>query len=179
MDKLKHRFYVSKLRKDRVYLGEGTIVNSKEMVEFGTNVYIGAYSVIFAIYKKIIFGNNIMTGPNVRFISGDHNLHKIGVAMVNNHDKEPEDDAEIIVEDDVWIGTNATILKGVRLNRGCVVAAGAVVVKSVPPYCIVGGVPARIISRRFTVQQAIEHENKLYDSNERLSVETLNNCLSI
>lgn len=54
----------------------------------------------------------------------------------------------IIIGDYVWVGVNATILKGVKIGDGAVVAAGAVVVEDVPPYTIVGGVPAKIIGQR-------------------------------
>lgn len=54
-----------------------------------------------------------------------------------------------IIGDDVWIGTNAIILRGVKIGKGAVVAANAVVVKDVPPYSIVGGVPAKTIKKRF------------------------------
>lgn len=56
----------------------------------------------------------------------------------------------IVVEDDVWIGTDATILSGIRIGRGAVVAAGSMVTKDVAPYAIVGGNPAKEINRRFT-----------------------------
>lgn len=56
----------------------------------------------------------------------------------------------IDVEDDVWIGLNATICAGVHIGQGAVIAAGAVVTDNVPPYAIVGGVPAKIIKYRFT-----------------------------
>jgi galactoside O-acetyltransferase len=55
---------------------------------------------------------------------------------------------QIVIEDDVWIGSNAVILRNVRLGHGCVVAAGAVVTKDVDPFSVVGGVPARKISER-------------------------------
>ena len=55
----------------------------------------------------------------------------------------------IVVEDDVWIGFGATILSGVHIGQGAVVAAGALVTKDVPPYAIVGGVPAKLIKYRF------------------------------
>lgn len=55
----------------------------------------------------------------------------------------------MLVDDDVWIGYRAIILDGVHLGQGCVVAAGAVVASDVPPYAIVGGVPARVIKYRF------------------------------
>lgn len=56
---------------------------------------------------------------------------------------------DIIVDDDVWIGYGATIMSGVHIGQGAVVAAGAVVTKDVPPYAIVGGVPAKVIKYRF------------------------------
>ncbi|EMF49988.1 Acetyltransferase [Streptococcus parauberis KRS-02109] len=56
----------------------------------------------------------------------------------------------IIVEDDVWIGTNAIIMSGVTLGKGSIIAAGSVVTKSVPAYTIVGGIPAKVIKERFS-----------------------------
>ena len=55
----------------------------------------------------------------------------------------------VVIEDDVWVGANVTILKGVTIGHGSVVAAGAVVTKSCPPYSIIGGVPAKVLRRRF------------------------------
>ena len=66
--------------------------------------------------------------------------------------KEGETQAkgDIIVNDDVWIGDSALILSGVEIGQGAVIAAGAVVTEDVPPYAVVGGVPARVIKYRFT-----------------------------
>lgn len=150
------------------------IINSCSMVELGDNVAIGPRAVLYAKYKKIVFGNNIMLGPGVTLVSGDHNIRKIGVAMIDNHEKMPEDDSEIIIEDDVWIGANVTILKGVTIGRGCVIAAGSVVTKSIPAYCIGGGIPCRIIKARFTITQIIEHERMLYPMEKRFSINQLN-----
>lgn len=55
-----------------------------------------------------------------------------------------------MVDDDVWIGSRATILSGVHIGQGAIVAAGSVVTRDVPPYAVVGGVPTRIIKYRFT-----------------------------
>ena len=76
---------------------------------------------------------------NVCIISGGH--------KVNSRTFEGEH-LPIIIGDYVWVGVNATILKGVKIGDGAVVAAGAVVVEDVPPYTIVGGVPAKIIGQR-------------------------------
>ena len=63
--------------------------------------------------------------------------------------KRPQDDQDVTIEDDVWIGVGSIILRGVTVHRGAVVAAGAVVTEDVPPYAVVGGVPARIIFSSF------------------------------
>ena len=67
----------------------------------------------------------------------------------------------VLIEDDVWCGSNVVILKGVTIGHGSIVAAGAVVTKSFPPYSIIGGVPAKLIRMRFTPEQILKHETLL------------------
>lgn len=80
---------------------------------------------------------------------------------MDSNDKLPENDAAVVIEDDVWTGANVTILKGVTIGRGSVVAAGAVVTKSWPPYSIIGGVPANVLKMRFTPAEIEKHERIL------------------
>lgn len=82
-------------------------------------------------------------------------------------------DRDVIVEEDIWIGCNVTLLSGVTIGRGTTVAAGAVVAKSMPPYCICGGVPAKFIKFYWTIDQILEHESKLYPEKERFTREQL------
>lgn len=117
---VRHRKYQFARQGKKVIIGNGCIINSASMIEFGDNVSIGPNAVLYAIYKKIIFGNNVMLGPHVTIVNGDHNIRKIGVAIIDNHEKLPEDDSDVIIGDDVWIGANVTILKGVNIGRGCV-----------------------------------------------------------
>jgi len=81
---------------------------------------------------------------------------------VTDDEKLPENDMPVVIEDDVWCGANVTILKGVTIGHGSVVAAGAVVTKSFPPYSIIGGVPAKLIRMRFTPEQIEDHERLFY-----------------
>lgn len=154
-------------------LGDNAIICSPKMIEVGDNVNIGPNVVLYAIYKKIIFGNNVLLGPNVTMVNGDHSIRKIGVPIIDNHEKLPGDDADIVIEDEVWIGANVTVLKGVTVGRGSVIAAGAVVVKSIPPYTIAGGVPATVLRKRFEISEVLRHEEKLYSESNRLNEEEL------
>lgn len=106
--------------------------------------------------KKLSIGNFCSIGPNVTFLlAADHNLTLIStfpfkVKVLGEGMESGPQKGNIDVEDDVWIGLNATICAGVHIGQGAVIAAGAVVTDNVPPYAIVGGVPAKIIKYRFT-----------------------------
>ena len=113
-------------RGDKCFIGSNCIINSASMIELGNHVSIGPNAVLYCIYKKIIFGNNVLLGPNVTMVNGDHNMRKIGVPIIDNNEKEASDDADIIIEDDVWIGANTVILRGTVIGRDCVVGAGSV-----------------------------------------------------
>ena len=125
---------------------------------------IGKNNLFLCSRAKIIIGDHVMFGPNVTVITGRHRSDMVGRYMITvaDEEKRPEDDQEVVFVGDNWIGANATILKGVTIGRGAVVAAGAVVTKSVPPYTICGGVPAKTIKNRFTEQELEKHEMMLY-----------------
>lgn len=122
-----------------------------ENISVGNHVSIGQEACFFSTKAKIIIGDFVMMGPRVTIITGDHRIDIKGKCMaeVSDEEKLPENDKDVVIEDDVWVGANVTILKGVRISTGSVIAAGAVVVKDVPSYSIVGGTPAKIIKKRF------------------------------
>ena len=93
-------------------------------------------------------------------------------------DKLQSDDEPVIISEDVWVGTGAIILKGVNIGRGAIVAAGAIVNKNVPPYAIVGGIPAKIIKYRWNIEGILEHESKLYPDQKRYSFEELSHSMN-
>ena len=164
-----------------------SIFYKKEMKHCGSNVYlrptssdlkglwnlsIGDYtsvpkgSVFYCTGASLTIGNKVIFGPHPTIITGDHRIDVIGKYIIDSHEKLPENDVPVIIEDDVWTGANITILKGVTIGRGSVIAAGAVVNKSCPPYSIIGGVPAKVLKFRFTIDEVIEHEKKLYPDNK-------------
>jgi acetyltransferase-like isoleucine patch superfamily enzyme len=138
-------------------------------ISVGDYVSIGRGATFLASESKIIINNKVMFGPNVTIVGGNHNTSVIGLFMYDVKEKRANDDEDVIIENDVWVGAGAIILKGVRLRRGCIIGAGALVNKSVPPYAIVGGVPAKVLSYRFTVPQILYHETILYIPEERLT----------
>lgn len=129
-------------------------------VSVGDFSSIGHHVFFNALRKEIIIGNYVMVAPYVMFITQNHDFSVVGLPMRDTGYPIASDNCykEIIVEDDVWIGSHAIILKGVTIHKGAVIAAGAIVTKDVPPYAIVGGIPAKIIKFRFNEIQILEHE---------------------
>lgn len=124
-------------------MGYNYLYGNAGKIIIGDNLSLNTNTQIGADGGEIHIGNNVLIGPNVVIRAADH-----GTARSNLIMRQPHVGGVINIEDDVWIGSNVVILRNVRLGRGCVVAAGAVVTKDVAPYDIVGGVPARKISER-------------------------------
>ncbi len=142
-------------------------------IHLGDDVILGKGAVLMAARSRILIGSKVMFGPGVFIVAGNHNTSVLGRAMFDVYDKRPEDDQDVVIEDDVWVGARATILKGVTVRRGAIVAAGSVVTRNVPPYAIVGGNPARVIRFRWQADQILEHERVLYPVERRLTLEYL------
>lgn len=118
-------------------------------------------SVFYCTEAPLTIGKKVIFGPHPTIITGDHRIDVIGKYIVDSNDKLPENDAPVVIEDDVWTGANVTILKGVTIGHGSVIAAGAVVTESCPPYSIIGGVPAKVLKMRFTPEEIEQHERRL------------------
>lgn len=142
-----------RIEPDRVFAGLSNIF-------LGNHIYIGPRSLIYSTGAQLRIQDHFISGPGLTIITGDHRTNYIGkyIDEIRGKDKLPENDKDVLIEKDVWCGANVTILKGVTLHRGCVVAAGAVVTEDVPAYSIVGGVPAKVLSMRFSSDEIAEHE---------------------
>ncbi|WBV58523.1 CatB-related O-acetyltransferase [Chryseobacterium sp. Chry.R1] len=126
-----------------------------EKVLVGNNTY-GPLEVYSYTRKKdefLCIGSFCSIAKGVKFIlGGNHFSNFISTYPFKSfflNEEEAFSKGDIILEDDVWIGTDCLILSGVKLGQGCVVAAGSIVTKSFPPYSVIGGNPAKIIKKRF------------------------------
>lgn len=156
-------------------------------------VHVGRYSygvlrVLQSNYDAHLYvGNFCSIADDVLFVlNSEHNIKNIstypfkvkwGKTMYEAGTK-----GDIVVGDDVWIGTRATILSGVKIGQGAVIAAGAVVAKDVPPYAVVGGVPAKILHYRFSddlIDELLKVDYaQLDESVVEKHIEDLYRCLS-
>lgn len=167
-----NRFIVSKMKcaslesaGSNVHIGIGSQAIHWHNICVKDNVSIGRNNLFLCSRAKIYIGDHVMFGPNVTVITGRHRTDLIGRYMitVTDAEKRPEDDREVVFKGDNWVGANATVLQGVTIGRGAVIAAGAVVTKDVPDYAIVGGVPAELIKYRFDEQRLEEHKQIMKD----------------
>ena len=114
-------------------------------IKIGLNASFNANVMINARGKgKITIGNNVLIGPNVVLRSSNHSFKTTKKSIMEQGMTE----GEIIINDDVWIGSNAVILPNCEVGNGVIIAAGAVVTSNIDPYSIVGGVPAKLIKKR-------------------------------
>ena len=145
------------------------LVNPKN-IYLGPNVVIGPNATLSALNAKFICKGHTAIAANLTVHTGDHaRIPGMYMTSINESIKPAGYDSDVIIEEDVWIGTNVTILCDVTIGRGVTVAAGAVVTKSMPPYCICGGVPAKVIKFYWNVDQILEYERQLYSVEKRLS----------
>lgn len=148
------------------------------IIEENVNIRFG-FSIINARNENVIIKRNTTIAPNVTIVTNNH-VPTIGIPiflLTSSHINDKSTD--IVIEEDVWIGTNVTILAGASLGRGAIVGANALVTKRIPPYAVVTGIPARIVATRFSKEQIIMHEKLLYNQKDRLSDEYLDRLFAI
>jgi len=117
---------------ERVEIGEGCLINHNNVIQGGKAV------------GRVVIGNYVQTGANVMIFAFNHGTDAIDVPMI----LQDYYDADVIIEDDVWIGAGSVITAGVRIGKGCVIGAGSVVTKDMPSNYVCAGVPCKPIKKR-------------------------------
>lgn len=138
------------VRKARIRRGTNVKISPTAFFKFPENIEIGDNSFINHLCSiwaapngKIRIGSNVLFGPGCAVIASNH-----GIAINRPIREQPDEDAPIVIGNDVWIGANVVVTAGAVINDGCVVGAGAVVVGTLPTNTVCVGVPARPIRPR-------------------------------
>lgn len=144
-------------------------------IYLGDDVNIGSGATIFAPISSVTIKEKSYSGPNL-FISTGNHLMRIGRFSKDISDKdkirEGIKNRDVIIEEDVWIGANVTIMCE-RVGRGSIIGGSALVNRNVLPYSTVAGIPAKFIKFRWTIDEILLHERNLYPENKRYSREEL------
>ena len=121
----------------------GVLRNLGEKLIIGNNVGI-AQNCFIQVRGTVEINDNVILGPYVKIFSENHNFQRLDLPIK----EQGETRLNVKIGNDVWLGANSTILGGVTIGSGSIIAAGAVVTKDLPPFSIAAGVPAKIINNR-------------------------------
>ncbi|NDL66507.1 acyltransferase [Anaerotalea alkaliphila] len=134
-------------------MGKGCNVERNVFFGSGKGIHLGDRSGIgqnARIQGPLHIGNDVMMGPDVLIYTRNHETARTDIPMIDQGESDP---LPVVVEEDVWIGARVVLLPGVRVGRGSILGTGAVVTRDVPPYSVVGGVPARILKSRKKMEE--------------------------
>jgi maltose O-acetyltransferase len=140
-----------------VNVEHGALINSGRKIAIGDNSGIGLNNFISG---PLVIGHNVIVGPGCTFLSMNRDTSRTDIPMIEQGFKPAKPP---IIEDDVWIGANVTVLPGRRIGRGAIVAAGAVVSRDVEPFAVVAGNPARVIGDRRSQAPGAAREESFAD----------------
>lgn len=159
------------------YFGKNASLGIPADLKNPKNIYlydfarIGRRSTIMTMGdSKFIMKKGCLTAEGLTVVTSNHHQHIGKFLSGGNEDNVYKD---IIVEEDVWIGINVTLLSGAHVGRGAIIGACSVVTKEIPPYAIAVGNPAKVIKFKWSIEEIMEHERLLYPENERYSREQL------
>lgn len=167
-------FFCSRLRHGGGVINPPHYIANPANLFIGKDVGIGSYFYATGNNATITIKDHCAIAEHVTIHTGNHaRIVGMWITDINETNKPEGYDHPVSICEDVWIGCNVTILSGVTIGRGSTIAAGAVVNRDVPPYSIVGGVPAHFIQFIWSIDEIMKHEKTLYPENERYTKEQL------
>ncbi|KAK2762970.1 o-acetyltransferase [Colletotrichum kahawae] len=142
-------------------VGPGTFIEPPFMPDYGCNVVIGEncfinFNCTILDTSLVIIGNRVQLGPNVSIYSAGHET------SVLSRIKFVEFGDPVYIEDDAWVGGGTIILPGVTIGKGSTIGAGSIVTKSIPPYSVAMGAPAKVVKKLPTVEEELADPNNAY-----------------
>lgn len=149
-----------------VSCAKSVILEDYLRIRQGTKILISDKSKL-TIRKYSVIGMNNMIIPNKHTSTVGIPQFLLGTSGINDEQND------MVIEEDVWTGSNVTLMGNVTLGRGCICGACSLVTKAVPPYAVVAGSPAKIVAVKFSIDQIVEHEQILYPADKRFSREYL------
>lgn len=173
------RYYFEARRRKFGFIAKDAYVRFPIRVKEPWNIYlyerchIMGGSLISAAGAKFIMKKNSAAAENLTVFTTSHPSYVGEWFLDKGSGNEFAETKDVVVEEDVWIAANVTLLMGAHIGRGAVIGAGAVIRKPVPPYAIMVGNPAKIVGFKFTPEEIIEHEKALYPESERLPLTLL------
>jgi len=151
----KHKCLISRKAEiqftDKITIGEKTRISSfvkikvsSGLIKIGKNCTINSFCFIDAERGGLEIGDNVLIGPGVGIHGSNYKYSDKNRPII----EQGIESKGIKIEDDVWIGSNSTILDGVTIGKGSVIGAGSVVTRDIPPYSVAFGVPAKVVEER-------------------------------
>ena len=173
------RYFVRK-NLPKGHFGKNSFIHTPSIISKGSleNIYLGDDvkidwdCILYCNNAKFIVGDKTVVAVGLKVITGNHVIKPGETIMTRGNDNLKGTD--VVVEEEVWIGANVTLLAGTKVGRGAIIGAGSVVSgKRIPPYAIVMGNPCKVVGFKFTPDQVVEHEKLMYDEDRRLPLELL------
>ncbi len=148
------------------------LIKGIENVYMHERTHILGHSLIITTRARFVMKKNSASAEGLTVVTGNH-PSRVGELFVDTAAEDIQYAKDVVVEEDVWLGSNVTLLYGTHVGRGAVIGSGSVCRSPIPPYAIVVGNPARVIGFRFTPEEILEHEKKCYADGDRTSEEEL------
>lgn len=174
--------FVNKCRLKNIHLGykgKNVMFVFPSCISNPSQVYLHDYSrlqqrhTIYNYTGKFVLKEYSGISVDLLVVTGNHKptvgipQYLLALSHIN------DDERDVIVEEDVWIGARVTLLAGAHIGRGAVIGANTLVNKEIPPYAVAVGSPAKIIAAKFTIDEILEHERILYPEERRFTKEYL------